>query len=196
MTRLSPFLRICRLDRALLPVCCIVVCALAWAVPSFAQSKQDPLNDAEVDQVREVADQPVARVKLFMKFISQRTDAIQEMVGDTKIQNKPAKLHTLMEEYTRLVDELQDNLDSYDQTHSDVRKALKDLVPASEKWLSVINMPPPDPTYDFTRKTAEEAGQSLVEQARQLQTDQLKWFAAHKHDKDNADYGPPHPQTN
>jgi hypothetical protein len=162
----------------------------------ICQSKQDPLSEAEVDQVREVADQPIERVKLYMTFIAKRTDAIQEMVGDTKIQNKPAKFHTLMEEYTRLVDELQDNLDSYDETHSDIRKALKDLVPASEKWLAIINAPPPDPTYDFTRKTAQEAGQSLVDQAKQLQADQLKWFAAHKHDKDNTDYGPPHAQPN
>ena len=149
-----------------------------------------------MEQIREYADQPIERVKLYQKFVQQRIDAIKELVGDTKVQNKAIKLHNVMEEFTHLVDELQDNLDSYDQTHSDVRKALKDLVPASEKWLSVINMPPPDPTYDFTRKTAQEAGQSLVEQAKQLQTDQLKWFAAHKHDKDNADYGPPHPQTN
>jgi hypothetical protein len=150
---------------------------------AHSQSKTDPLNDAEVEQVREVADQPVARVKLFMKFIEQRTDAIQEMVGDTRIQNQPMKLHNLFEEYTRLVDELQDNLDSYDETHSDVRKALKELIPASEKWLAILNKPPSDQTYDFTRKTAVEAGESLNEQAKKLQTDQDKWFAEQKKNK-------------
>src|SRR5271168_4333053 len=111
---------------------------LTGVVPlALSQSKEDPLNDKEVEQVREVADQPVARVKLFMTFIEQRTDAIQEMVGDTRIQNQPMKIHNLLEEYTRLVDELQDNLDSYDETHSDVRKALKDLIPASEKWIAI-----------------------------------------------------------
>jgi hypothetical protein len=165
-----------------------------FAGSAICQSKRDPLNDEEVDQVREVADQPVERVKLYMKFISQRTDAIQEMVGDTKIQNKPMKFHTLLEEYTRLVDELQDNLDSYEETHSDVRKALKELVPASERWLAILNKPPPDQSYDFSRKTALEAGQSLVDQAKRLQSDQEKWFAAHKHDKNTGDYGPPHPQ--
>src|SRR5271163_4913765 len=151
--------------------------------PACSQAKSDPLNDAEVEQVREVADQPVARVKLFMKFIEQRTDAIDEMAGDTRIQNKPVKLHSLFEEYTRLVDELQDNLDSYDETHSDVRKALKELIPASEKWLAIVNKPPPDQSYDFTRKTAVEAGQSLNEQAKKLQTDQDKWFAEQKKNK-------------
>jgi hypothetical protein len=157
------------------------------SLPVSGQAKKDPLNDQEVDQVREVADQPVERIKLYMKFISQRTDAIQEMGGDTKINNSPQKVRNLLEEYTRLVDELQDNLDGYDETHSDVRKALKELVPASEKWVAILNKPPADPTYDFSRKTAVEAGQSLVEQAKKLQADQIKWFAEHKHDKDNGE---------
>jgi len=158
---------------------------------SHAQAKGDPLSDAEIDQVREVADQPVERVKLYMKFIEQRTDAIQEMVGDTRIQNKPPKLHNLLDEYTRLVDELQDNIDSYDETHSDIRKALKELVPASDKWLAIVNKPPPDPSYDFSRKTAIEAGTSLAEQAKKLQADQIKWFAEHKKDKNPDTSTPP-----
>lgn len=159
-----------------------------------AQTKKDPLNEEEVDQVREVADQPVERVKLYMKFISQRTDAIHEMGGDTKINDRPLKLHNLLEEYTRLVDELQDNLDSYDETHSDIRKALKELAPASEKWLATLNKPPPDQSYDFTRKTAVEAGQSLVDQVKKLQTDQNAWFAAHKHGKDADNQTQPPPK--
>jgi hypothetical protein len=148
--------------------------------PALNQSKKDPLNDTEVEEVREVADQPIERVKLYMKFIEQRTDAIDEIAGDTRIQDKPAKLHNMLEEYTRLVDELQDNLDSYDETHSDVRKALKELIPATQKWLVTLNKPAPDQSYDFSRKTAVEAGESLNEQARKLQVDQEKWFAEQK----------------
>jgi hypothetical protein len=161
------------------------------ACNASCQTNKDPLNETEVDQVREVADQPVERVKLYMKFIAQRTDAIQEMVGDTKIQDKPAKIHNLMDEYTRLVDELQDNLDGYDETHSDVRKALKELVPASEKWLAILAKPASDRSYDFSRKTALEAGQSLAEQAKKLQADQIKWFAEHKAEKNRNGEGEP-----
>jgi len=167
-----------------------VICA-ALTPHSRAQAKGDPLSDAEIDQVREVADQPLERVKLYMKFIQQRADAIQEMVGDSRIQNQPTKLHNLLDEYTRLVDELQDNLDSYDETHSDIRKALKELVPASQKWLAIVNKPPPDQTYDFSKRTAIEAGESLVEQARKLQDDQIKWFAEHKKDKNANTATPP-----
>jgi hypothetical protein len=172
-----------------LAILLLVLCPFA----ARSQDKGDPLNDAEVDQVRETGDDPIERVKLYMKFIEQRTAAINEMARDPKVQYNPTKLHNLFEEYTRLVDELQDNLDSYDETHSDVRKALKELVPASEKWLVVLNKPPADQSYDFSRKTALEAGQSLVTQTKKLQADQIKWFAEHKKDKDS-DSPPPPPK--
>ena len=70
-----------------------MVCSISL---SPAQDKKDPLTEAEVDQVREVADQPIERVKLYMKFIGQRTDAIAEIVGDTRIQDKPTKLRKLL----------------------------------------------------------------------------------------------------
>lgn len=159
-----------------------LACLLA-AVPVLGQSQRDPLNEQEVEQIREYADQPIERVKLYQKYVQQRIDAIKEMVGDTKIQNKQAKLHNLMDEFTRLVDELQDNLDSYDEAHADIRKALKELVPTSEKWPQVLSMPPADQSYDFSRKTALDAAQSLIDQAKKLQTDQDKWFAEHKKDK-------------
>jgi hypothetical protein len=173
-----------RLPRGFLRHLAAVVLLALLPMTVRAQDKGDPLSDAEVDQVREVADQPIERVKLYMKFIEQRANAIDEMSGDFKAGDRPAKLHNLFDEYTRLVDELQDNLDGYDETHSDIRKALKDLVPASQKWLNTVNKPPSDQSYDFARKTAIEAGESLVEQAKKLQDDQKKWFAEHKKDKD------------
>src|SRR5271170_2898721 len=170
-----------------LQVCFIPLLFLVFVPLSSAQDKNDPLTPAEVEKVREVADQPIERVKLYMTFIQQRSDAIAEMVGDTRIQNKPPKIRKLLEEYTRLVDELQDNLDNYDETHSDVRKALKELVPASKKWLETVNKAPPDPIYDFPRKTAADASESLVDQATTLQTDQDKWFAEQKKQKKEQD---------
>jgi prefoldin subunit 5 len=89
-------------------------------------------------------------------------------------------LRAKIEEFTRLADELQDNLDTYDQQHADIRKALKELVPQSEKWQPVLNQPGPDPGYDFVRKTAVEAAKSVSDQTKELQKDQEKYFAEHK----------------
>jgi len=178
--------------------CFLAMLVLAGAArPSHAQDKDDPLTEAQVEKLREVADQPPERVKLYMEFIAQRTDAIAEMVGDTRIQNKPPKIRKLLQEYTRLVDELQDNLDNYDETHADIRKVLKELVPASKKWLDTVNKPPPDPVYDFPRKTAADASQSLVDQVTKLQTDLDKYFAEQKKQKKEQEkngYTPSPPQ--
>ncbi len=182
----------------MLRILLVTFLVLTSLVPlAAAQDKNDPLTEAEVEKLREVADEPIERVKLFMTFIAQRTDAIAEMVGDTRIQNKPPKIRKLLQEYTYLVDELQDNLDNYDETHADIRKALKDLIPASKKWLDTVNKPPPDPVYDFPRKTAADAAQSLVDQATQLQTDQEKFFAEQKKQKkeeEKTGYVPSSPQ--
>jgi hypothetical protein len=162
-----------------------------------AQDKDDPLTEAQVDKLREVADQPIERIKLYMEFIAARTDAIAEMIGDTRIQDKPPKIRKLLQEYTRLVDELQDNLDNYDETHADIRKPLKDLVPASKKWLDTVNKAPPDPVYDFPRKTAVDASEGLVDQATKLQTDLEKYFAElkkQKKEQDKTGYVPSSPQ--
>ncbi|QNI33106.1 hypothetical protein H7849_03775 [Alloacidobacterium dinghuense] len=147
---------------------------------SWAQSQRDPLNDEEIDQVREFGDRPNERIKLYSKFIEQRVTAIKELSTNKRAETRATEMRAKIEEFTRLVDELQDNLDTYDGQHADVRKALKDLVPESDKWQAALVQPPPDPTYDFARKTAIEAAQSISDQVKTLQKDQEKYFAEHK----------------
>jgi exonuclease VII large subunit len=160
-------------------LCCTTL--LYLFVPHIvAQSQKDPLNDDEVDQVREFGDRPNERIKLFAKFIEQRITAIRQLSTDKHAENRAAELRAKIEEFTRLSDELQDNLDTYDQQHADIRKALKELVPQSDKWEAALNLPGPDPNYDFARKTAVEAAKSVNEQMKDLQKDQEKYFAEHK----------------
>ncbi len=150
------------------------------ALQSRAQSQKDTLNQDEIDQVREYGDRPNERIKLFAKFIEQRITAIKQLSTDRNVQYRSPLLRAKIEEFTRLVDELQDNLDTYDSEHADVRKALKDLVPQSDKWEPVLREPPSDPNYEFARKTAIEAAQSVSDQTKTLQKDQEKYFAEHK----------------
>ncbi len=113
---------------------CAILFLSSLAQHSWTQTQKDPLNEEEIDQVREFGDRPNDRVKLFAKFIEQRITAIKQLSTDKKAQNRSAELRAKIEEFTRLVDELQDNLDTYDEQHADIRKALKELVPASDKW--------------------------------------------------------------
>jgi hypothetical protein len=159
---------------------CAVMLFTIFTSHGWSQAKKDPLNEDEVDQVRELGDRPNERIKLFAKFIEQRVTAIKQLSTDKRAENRSAELRAKMEEFTRLADELQDNLDTYDQQHADVRKALKELIPESERWQPALYLPNPDPGYEFARKTALEAAKSVADQIKDLQKDQEKYFAEHK----------------
>jgi hypothetical protein len=160
------------------------------AIAAPGQQNRDPLSDAESDQIAELRDQPVARIKLYQKFIEQRISAIKDLGPNPKAEDRKAQLRARFEEFTRLSDELQDNLDTFDEAHADIRKALKDLVPASAKWPEILKEAAPDSAYDFSRKTALDAAQSMSEQAKELLDSQTKYFAQHKDEAGKNGTGP------
>ena len=158
---------------------------LLFAVPSgHAQRSKDPLTPDQEEQVRAVTDQPDERVKLYIKFVEQRTDAIHHAVVRPAIQHPGIEIHDRLEELTRLVDELQDNLDAYDESHSDVRKSLKFLLERMPKWQSVLQEPPGSPDYDFARKSALDAVDNLTQSATALLKSQVEYFGKHKPEKE------------
>ena len=166
--------------------------AAAGATPeaNAGQQNRDPLSQSESDQIAELRDEPVPRIKLYQKFIEQRISAIKDLGTNPKAEDRKAQLRARFEEFTRLSDELQDNLDTFDAAHADIRKALKDLVPASAKWPEILKQAAPDPAYDFSRKTALEAAQSTSDQAKELLDSQTKYFAEHKDEAGKNGTGP------
>lgn len=148
--------------------------------PAFAQSKKDPLTDQQIEDVREAGDQPLQRIKLFVGYVDDRAKGIHTLNLDPIAQNKNVRLHNLMEEFTRLSDELQDNMDNFDQQHADLRKVLKEIVDKTGEWGTILNEPKPSPQYDFSRKTAIDANQSAHETAVQMLADETKYFIEEK----------------
>ncbi len=168
-----------------------VLCAgTVLAAGAHNGQNKDPLSDDEIDQVREARNLPVARIKLYQKFIEQRIDAIKELGPSPKSEDRKAQLRARFEEFTRLADELQDNLDTFDDAHADLRKALKDLVPASAKWPDILKMAAADTTYDFSRRTALDAAESTGDQAKKLLESQTKYFSEHKDEANKNGTGP------
>ena len=94
-------------------------------------------------------------------IVEERTQEIHRLNADATAQNRSSEIRSRYQEFTSIADELQDNMDSYDDQHADLRKALKSLVEESEKWTAALNEPGPDAKYDFDRKVALEASQSV-----------------------------------
>jgi hypothetical protein len=150
------------------------------ALPLSAQSRKDPLTEQQIEDVREAGDQPLVRIKLFVGYVEERTKEIHSLNTDPGAQNKTVRLHNLFEEFTRLSDDLEDNMDNFNEEHADLRKVLKEIVVKSSQWTTVLNEPSPSTQYDFVRKTALESNQSVHDAATQMVTDEEKYFAEKK----------------
>ncbi len=154
---------------------------IVLAVPLlFGQSKKDPLTEQQIEDVREAGDQPVQRIKLFVGYVEERSKGIHDLNADVRAQNKTVRMHNLFDEFTRLSDDLEDNMDNFNEQHEDLRKELKEVVEKSGQWGTVLNEPPASNQYDFVRKSAIEANQSVHDSAVQMIADEEKYFAEKK----------------
>jgi hypothetical protein len=173
-------------------IACFLILLLAAGSlsPLRSQDQNDTLTEDEVQQIRDNAIHPDDRIKLYTKFINQRLDEIKHLSADPKADNYRTEMRSKFEEFTHLCDELQDNLDTYDVQHADIRKSLKDLVASTAKWPDVLKAVPDDPTSDFSRTTALEAAKSATEQAKQLSIEQDVYFQTHKDERHKNGTGP------
>jgi len=175
---------------------CKLLAALFLITPFFAatlhaQRQRDPLTDQEADEVANVRDRPNDRIKLFQKFLQERIDAIKAIGPNPASDDRKADLHAKLQEFTHITDELQDNLDTFEQAHADIRKSLKDLVPATTKWIAVLNQPGANNRADdFARKTALDAAQSASDEAGKLYKSQKEYFEQHKDERGKNGTGP------
>src|SRR5258707_13922352 len=92
----------------------LVVLLLLLTMVASAR-KRDPLTEAEADQLREVAMEPYKRIKLLIKFTEARLASIDQVRVDPKLGNdRGRQIHDLLEDFTNLVDEINDNLDQFE----------------------------------------------------------------------------------
>ena len=101
---------------------------------SMAQ-RRDPLNEKEVDEMRESADWPDKRLELMVKFTRERMTAIEQLqAGGKNAKDRPMQIHDLLEDFTALLDEIEDNVDMYASHKADMRKGLTLLIEANSEW--------------------------------------------------------------
>jgi len=160
--------------RFLLPLLLLAV----TVIPALAQ-KRDPLTENESDQVRELAQEPDKRIKLLLKFTEARLATIEQMQGDARLAaGRGKQVHDLLEDFTSMIDELDDNIDDYTEKKSDIRKALKDVIETETAFqlklrtLKEQKTPPREfGEYNFVLQNATEAVNSSLDNAREALQD-------------------------
>jgi hypothetical protein len=99
-----------------------------------AQRRRDPLNPAEVDQLRDAMLEPDTRLKLYVKFARDRMTALEQMRANPKTTERPRQTHDKLEDFLAVYDELNDNIDMYVGRKDDIRKPLKLVIEADTEF--------------------------------------------------------------
>jgi hypothetical protein len=162
----------------------VLAIALAGGVVR-AQVPEPALSDAEVEILRDKAPMPQERVIAFMGFLEDRSKAIEKLTTLKRRPGRDEDIHDIMEQFTSIANDLQDNLDEYDKRHKDVRKALPRLLAATERWATVLKTPPENEAYNLSRKLALEAVADIREAATTMVAAQNAWFQAHPPSKED-----------
>lgn len=142
-----------------------VVLAFILSVPSWAQ-KRDALTEAESDQLREVAQEPLKRFKLLIKFATERLDTVDRIKDEPKTPDRGKKMHDALQDFGQIVDELDDNIDDYTEKQADLRKPLTEIVAAEtsfEARMKAVKEWSEDPKHTIDYKSYSFALQDAIE---------------------------------
>jgi hypothetical protein len=160
----------------------LVISAAFVLAASLAAQQRDPLSGVESDQLREVAQDPEKRLKLFIKFADARLDTVEATLQNDKAKGRGQRAHDALQDFRELVDELDDNIDDYVEKQSDLRKVLGEVIGAEEgfeKRLKALQSRASDPklaeeskTYSFVLQDAVEAVSLSLDDAKKTLDEQ------------------------
>ena len=156
----------------------LMLAVLLMAGSAFAQ-RRDALNDKEVDELRETAQEPNKRIHLLVTFAKARMEAIDHLRSDQNMATAQAdQVSTLLGDVASIMDEIDDNLDDYDKKGEDIRKALREVIETDTDFqlkLRAIKDTAPESVkkqYSFGVENALESVNSSADSARAMLDDQ------------------------
>ena len=118
-----------------------VLVAVLLLIPCAAlaeRQKRDPLSDLEVDKLRDAAQTPDVRLKLYLEFARTRLDRLQQAKADTKAADRDQQMQDALQDFIDIFDELDDNVDTFADRDEDLRKALKPVIEADTEFGSKL----------------------------------------------------------
>ncbi len=171
--------------------CIAVGLVLLAALPLAAQRRRDPLTQSEIDQIRDASWEPRQRLTLYVQFARARLVKLEQMRSDPKSNDRPQQTHDLLDDFQRLYDELNDNIDTYVDRKDDIRKPLKVIVEADAEFQAKLRAlkdaedvkPEEARQYEFVLTNVLDTVDTSSEEHKKLLTDQED---AAKHKKLNS----------
>jgi len=164
------------MKRKLVWALCLVLLVTGSSLSS-AQRHRDPLTEEEADQLRDLRQEPLKRLRLIVKFARARLEAAERLRSDPRIPDGGKQIRTLLEDFTNIVDEMDDNLDSY--RAEDLRKPLKEIVEADTDFqlrLRTLKQGTPEEKrieYAFALDSAIDSVNASADTARAMLDDQV-----------------------
>jgi hypothetical protein len=117
--------------RRLLP---ILLTLLATIAALGQAHHRDPLSDAEIDKIRDAAQIPEERLKLYIQFARARLEKVQQVHSDAKATDRGKQTRDALQDFLDVYDELDTNVDTYADRGDDLRKALKPVIEADTEF--------------------------------------------------------------
>jgi predicted nucleic acid-binding Zn-ribbon protein len=150
--------------------------ALSLLSTLWAQRRRDPLNPLEADQLRDAAQEPAARLKLYIVFARTRLASLEQVRADPKVTDRAKQTHDRLQDFLDVYDELNDNIDTFVERKSDLRKPLKAVIEADTEFQAKLRALKSSldankeeaSQYDFLLSNVLETIDSSVQDHRQL----------------------------
>ena len=145
-----------------------------------AQKRREPLTEAEIDQLRDQAQEPNLRLKLYIKFARERLDALDKMRSDPKTTDRGTQTRDGLQNFLDVYDELNENIDTYEDRKSDFRKALNSVIEADIEFQAKLRAlqsssntnPAETKVYEFLLQTALDTVDSSLKDHREVLAEQ------------------------
>src|ERR1700748_53848 len=93
-----------------------------------AQAPDGMLSEREVESLRDSAYMPLDRVQAYQKILETREKRLDDLLKQRKHTTFNEDVHDVLDQFGALADELNDNLESLDKQHRDLRKVLPKLI--------------------------------------------------------------------
>jgi exonuclease VII large subunit len=177
--------------RTLSLLAALAMCVYLAAPLRAQRERRDPLTHAQAEQIADASIDPDARIGLYTKFLNEHADALEALARRIPSTARDHQMEDRLQDFTSLMDELGNNLDTYGGRRADLRKSLKKLNEDIPRWQQLLHSLAKIHAVALYREDAVESSNDLASQAKQLLTSQTAYFEAHKKQVGQQRYEPP-----